>query len=454
MATKMLGPSRHNAVFRGGAGEEDYNNFMKEKNDNLKLIALIKHYEEIYDHIEMKLNELLNYINNGIKFLNDNRDKIIIIIDGYKYEELSKAEAMILISTIKKVLFTNIFENYFLEIIANMNPSETPDNLTDIITALSITSDNISLTKKINEIKATIDAFKSYKTTDTAYKRYFSNKRVQIDKEPREKTQDEDAKAETIAALNKAKADLDEAKAEAKAKAEAEAAKKKKVTNVLNSDVDGTIIKDIATEKDNNKENLKKIFVEIFKLQETAYWWKEVEQTIEKELDTDNAANGSYKRIINIFLKEMLQISIGKELDLLIINDNEDNYKEYLENLQKQLNNEPKITPLSTYEGGKKESYGEIIAILNNSSAIALDQEPPTSTKADITKADMKRLTNSMISLLKFQIYYLYKKYKDILDTCDLGKIKEEIDEFKITFKDEKPTTSQPPHSSRPTLAI
>jgi hypothetical protein len=417
--TGKLGSSKHKAVFRGGVGEQDYNTFIQEKNDNLKLIALIKHYEEICDHIEMNLRDLLNYINNGIKFLNDNRDKILTIIDGYKNEELSRAEAMILISTIKKVLFTNIFENYFLEIIANANASGAPDNITDIIEALSITSDNSSLTKKIIEIKETIEAFKSYKTIDTDYKDYFTNKRTEIEKKTYENTDDD--KDVYIASLN-----LSDNKAPA-----------------------------IVTEIDDNKKKLKKIFVKLFKLRETAYWWKIIEQTIDKEL---NVADDTYKSIIDNFLKEMLKISINKELlDNPIVNrskqdDELEQYKTYLQNLQEKLilNMEPNIKILNTYEGAKKESYEKIIVLLNKSSTTLIDQEPST---AVITKTDMKSLTNSMIILLKFQIYDLYKIYEGILDTCDLDKIKAEIAEFNITFKDENSTTSQPPPSSRSTLA-
>lgn len=446
-----LVPSKMIPIFRGGEGDDVgngvgngvgndvgkaeakafYNKFMKDKDDNIKLKKLVKHYSEAFAHLKMRLSEIINYINNGIKFLNVNRDKIIKIIQGCKNEDLSRAEAMVMISTIKKILFSNIFSNYFLEIIAN-NESQLGDggDIKVIIEALSITSDgsngsNSSLNKKKEEIIKTIEGFKDGKTPDSNYYEYFSKMKQEIDDKNDDEEEDGEAK-------------------------EAKEADKKVINDAFNA---LRVKKIVDSELNNELEDSKKKFVELFQkeffeLRKTKYLWGKLKSTITKEFEAanqeDDIASSSYKIVIKDFLKDMLKNSITKERkDITTLGEEQNDYSEYLKKIIEGLSDNTTTQDDSndSNDSNDKGHYKEIIDIIgissSNTEATTVSDDNASET---ITKTAMIKLTNNMIILLKLQIYELYNKYKDIIDVYKFEEdIKKYSTEFKLTFTENAP---------------
>jgi hypothetical protein len=49
----------------------------------------------------------------------------------------------------------------------------------------------------------------------------------------------------------------------------------------------------------------------------------------------------------------------------------------------------------------------------------------------------MIKLANSLIILLKFQLYKLHEPYTEVITTYDLGKIREDKRKFQLDFNEE-----------------
>lgn len=467
-ASKMVSSNKSlSSVFRGGAvGDEDTDTeaedvteegdngtgaakvdeathdkrlkeFKKNKDDNKKLKLLVKHYGKAYDHLKFKLSEILNYIVGGIKFLNIYRDKIIKIINGYKNEELSKTEASVILSTIKKILFTNIFENYFLDIISNITGSE--DDIENVVKSLSISRDDSFLTKKIEEIKDIIKNIREYKTQDAEYKTYYVNKIVGDEEEEGDEEGEEDGGD-------------NEEKDEAIKKA-----------------FEQSSYKNDNSELTKNKDKLKDMFNKYFELRKTSYWWDKIKDTIKTEVQSaQRAEDNEHSAIIKEFLKALLKKTIECEItdsniitsgvedeaidtiaDLENLKDL-DNLKDLknlkdLENLNAALGEDssPPATILTTNIFNIKDLIELINSIADQEPTYA--QVPENSTAKNITRTDMITLTNNMILLLKCQIYDLYTKYIYIISIYKFNdEIKKAVEKFVITFIDKKEAEAPP----------
>lgn len=385
--------------------------FNEDKDNNKKLKLLAKHYGEAFDHLKFKLSEVLNYIVGGIKFLNIYRDKIKKIIGGYKIEELSTVEANVILSTIKKILFSNIFENYFLDIISNM--SKADDDIEKIVKSLSISRDDSSLTKKIEEIKAIIANIRQYKTNDAAYKDYFLANLSKNEEEGGEEGEDNEEKDEAI----------------------------KKA-------FEQSSYKNDNSELTKNKDKLKDMFNKYFELRKTSNWWDKIKDTIKTEVQSaERAEDNEHSVIIKEFLKALLKKTIDCEIaDSKIINDNQTDKAidiADLESLKTALGEDssPPAPKLTT----EIENIKDLIELIN----IIADQNSPNpqenSTAKKITKTDMITLTNNMILLLKCQIYDLYTKYIDIIGTYNFNdKIDKDVKKFEIALIDKKKAETPP----------
>jgi hypothetical protein len=387
-----------------------YNTFIKEKNDNIKIKKLVGYYKEVCDHIGFKLKEILNYFNNYIEFLNKNKDKIKSIIDSYKSEELSKDEAAKIMSTIKNLLFSKTFQNYFLEIIA-LNGSK--NELKDIILSLTIAresdEDSIMLNKKVAELTQKTDDYSDAKTTNQQYMAKFQKKKDAINDE---------------------------------GDGEGEGDDKEKPTDVKSalSIVDDT---DTSSELQESKKRLKEVFLKFFDLRKTKYWWGEIKDTIKKEIEAidtdktlDDSQKASYRAIINIFLKEFLKTSVEAEIKVLEITKDTDKdlYKNYLNELKNSLEtkSDTVTAPTTSYDGIEKDTYEDILNYFKTNDG----EQDDTSVlpRRTITKTDMIKLTSSLIILLKFQLYELYSAYTDVITKYNFDSIIEDIYSFQIDF--------------------
>jgi hypothetical protein len=431
-ASKLASSNKSlSSVFRGGAQGDDseaalqkaalqkaelerrLKEFKADKDNNKKLKLLAKHYGEAFDHLKLKLSELLNYIVGGIKFLNIYRDKIKRIIGSYKIEELSKAEANVILSTIKKILFSNIFENYFLDIISNISGS---DDIEKVVKSLSISREGSSLTKKFEEIKTIIANIRKDKTQDADYKDYYFGNLSKNEEEGEEEGDEDGGDNE----------EKDEA---------------------IKSAFEQSGYTNDNSELTKNKDKLKDIFNKYFELRKTSYWWDKIKDTIKTEIQSAKTAeDNEHSVIIKEFLKALLKKTIDCEItdSKVIKDDDEDMFTRIadLENLKTKLEDTSTSPPKLTTN---IDNIKQLIDLINSIDVQTPAQPPAQENSTVVTKTDMIILTNNMILLLKCQIYDLYTKYIDIIGTYDFNdKINEVVKKFEISLIDKKKTEAPP----------
>jgi hypothetical protein len=400
--------------------------FITGKNENIKFKKITAYYAKVYEHVEIKLNTVLSFFIEGITLLNKSKEKLIAIIEVYESETISRHDAMMILSNIKKVLFLNIFKNYFLEIIAN---NDTPkENIKDIVEVLSISDEESNtLAKKIEEINEKISSYEN-NTSHYQYKAYFEKKKKEISEE--KYTQDP---SDEIA--------KEEAKLMSLRKNPEAYYKYKKL-----------LVNDVESSK--NRDKIKEVTGDFLNIRKTEYWWDKIKSTIIRECDsiTKDVAKSQYydkeyTKIIKQFLTDMFKNSIAKEIQDTPISDTNKTNKVALEAIKTELekaelekaelNIKELKLKIDIYTGNGKKTYNDISTELEKLLELQTEQDTPQVQDEDIiTKSELKQLTNSLIIILKLQIYDLHLQYINIIDTYEYkDKIQEDSDKFEAAIK-------------------